>query len=63
MAHLMPPTTTVHRSFLAAMAEFPAEGRGGSDDGTMIGRDHRIYGRLGEPSEDGSAREWTELAR
>jgi predicted acetyltransferase len=44
MPRLAPPTVAVHRSFLAAMAEFRAEGRGGPDDGTVIGHDHRTYG-------------------
>jgi predicted acetyltransferase len=40
---LVPPTTDLHASFLAAMAEFRAEGRGGPDDATMIGSDHRAW--------------------
>jgi hypothetical protein len=39
MSRLVPPTVGVHRSFLAAMAEFRAEGRGGPDDATVIGHD------------------------
>lgn len=39
MPELVPPTTTVHRSFLAAMEEFRAEGRGTSSDHTSIGRE------------------------
>ena len=35
MAELVAPTVRVHRSFVAAMAEFVAEGR--LDDGTMVG--------------------------
>jgi predicted acetyltransferase len=38
------PTLAAHTSFLEAMAEFRAEGRGGADDDTMIGRDLREYG-------------------
>jgi predicted acetyltransferase len=41
MPELVRPTTTVHRSFLAAMAEFQAEGRGGPDDHTMVGGEIR----------------------
>jgi predicted acetyltransferase len=43
---LVPPTVDVHASFLAAMAEFAAEGRGGSDDRTMIGDELREHGPL-----------------
>lgn len=43
MPELLPPTTKVRESFLAAMAEFHAEGRGGSDDDTMIGSEYRAY--------------------
>ena len=41
MPELARPTITVHRSFLAAMAEFQAEGRGGPADHTMIGGEIR----------------------
>ena len=44
MPQLCPPTTQVHLSFLAAMAEFQAEGRGGGADNSMIGRDIRDGG-------------------
>jgi predicted acetyltransferase len=44
MASLIAPTAAVHGSFLAAMAEFRAEGRGGPDDETMIGYEFRTYG-------------------
>jgi predicted acetyltransferase len=40
---LSPPTVDVHRSFLAAMEEFRAEGRGGAGDDTMIGHDNRRW--------------------
>ena len=43
MPELVPPTTAVHASFLAAMAEFAAEGRG-SGDGSMIGHDLGEFG-------------------
>lgn len=43
MPTLLPPTPGVHFSFLAAMAEFQAEGRGGADDETMIGHEIRAY--------------------
>jgi predicted acetyltransferase len=44
MPELVRPTTKVHASFLVAMEEFYAEGRGGSRDNTMIGRESRTYG-------------------
>jgi predicted acetyltransferase len=37
------PTTAVHESFLAAMDEFLAEGRGGEQDESMIGWEIRTY--------------------
>jgi predicted acetyltransferase len=37
------PTTRVYRSFVAAMAEFRTEGRGGPDDGSMIGSELRDF--------------------
>jgi predicted acetyltransferase len=43
MPQLEPPTVRVHRSFLAAMAEFRAERRGAADDHTMIGADLRSH--------------------
>jgi len=44
MPQLCPPTAQVHESFLAAMAEFQAEGRGDGVDNSMIGRDIRDGG-------------------
>jgi len=44
MPELVRPTTAVRISFLAAVAEFAAEGRGGPYDDTMIGRECREYG-------------------
>ncbi|KUL25790.1 GNAT family N-acetyltransferase [Actinoplanes awajinensis] len=44
MPQLSLPTEQVHRSFLAAMAEFRAEGRGDSADLTMIGSELREFG-------------------
>lgn len=44
MSALIPPTERVHASFLAAMAEFQAEGRGDRQDHTAVGseiREHR----------------------
>ena len=49
MPQLCPPTTLVHESFLAAMAEFQAEGRGDKADTSMVGRDIR-----------GLARDWSD---
>lgn len=41
MPELVTPTTAVHASFVAAMNEFAAEGRGSIADDTMVGRDIR----------------------
>ncbi|MFF1696064.1 GNAT family N-acetyltransferase [Streptomyces sp. NPDC058257] len=41
---LAPPSGLVHLSFIAAMEEFRAEGRGGDDDDTTLGRTLRDYG-------------------
>ena len=41
MPRLVPPTVVVRDSFLAAMAEFRAEGRGGAGDRSSIGEDLR----------------------
>jgi predicted acetyltransferase len=43
MPELVPPTIRVHASFLQAMTEFQAEGRGESADNTMVGREIREY--------------------
>jgi predicted acetyltransferase len=48
MAELIVPTVRVHRSFVAAMAEFAAEGRTG--DGTLLGYElDRFSSRWGQP--------------
>jgi predicted acetyltransferase len=44
MPVLVPPSTLVHRSFLDAMAEFRAEGRGDRQDETMVGMEMRRHG-------------------
>jgi predicted acetyltransferase len=44
MPNLQLPTPEVRESFLAAMAEFAAEGRGAPDDHTMIGHEIRTFG-------------------
>src|SRR5262245_16245778 len=44
MPQLVRPTTDVQQSFLAAMAEFRAEGRGTPADRSMIGHENRTYG-------------------
>ncbi|MEU5834229.1 GNAT family N-acetyltransferase [Streptomyces diacarni] len=44
MPQLSEPTTAVHRSFVAAMEEFAAEGRGAPADGSAIARDLRRFG-------------------
>jgi predicted acetyltransferase len=41
---LRAPHAGVRESFLTAMAEFAAEGRGGPDDDTMIGWETQAYG-------------------
>lgn len=41
MPDLVFPSVALKESFLAAMAEFRAEGRGGRDDDSMIGHEHR----------------------
>src|SRR4051794_33891159 len=51
---LTEPTTAVHLSFLEAMAEFAAEGRGPAD-GSMIGYDLATFGPTWTPA-DGFAR-------
>lgn len=49
---LGPPSTEVHASFLAAMAEFRAEGRGTPDDASMLGREIAQWGgRWAEPAQ------------
>jgi predicted acetyltransferase len=44
MPELIVPEARLKTSFLAAMAEFAAEGRGAPGDGTMIGEDIRSLG-------------------
>jgi predicted acetyltransferase len=44
MSMFVAPAELVHASFLAAMAEFCAEGRGGPDDASMVGREIREFG-------------------
>ncbi|HEX3589598.1 MAG TPA: hypothetical protein VHV74_08190 [Pseudonocardiaceae bacterium] len=41
MPRLRPHAVDVHASFVEAMAEFCAEGRGGADDVTMVGNEIR----------------------
>jgi predicted acetyltransferase len=51
MPELTLPTVAVQASFLAAMAELRDEGRGGSADRTMVGRDiHEYSSRWTEPA-------------
>ncbi|ABP56636.1 hypothetical protein Strop_4208 [Salinispora tropica CNB-440] len=45
MPELSLPTVRVHQSFVAAMAEFRAEGRGSADDQSMIGSELRTFTR------------------
>jgi predicted acetyltransferase len=44
MPELRLPAVDVHSSFVEAMAEFSAEGRGGADDNTMVGGEIRDGG-------------------
>jgi predicted acetyltransferase len=44
MPGFTPPTSRVRVSFLAAMAEFRAEGRGGPADDSMVGYEIREFG-------------------
>ena len=44
MPALRPPDAAVRRSFLTAMDEFRAEGRGQASDDTMLGREIRQFG-------------------
>jgi predicted acetyltransferase len=45
MPELISPDARVHRSFLAAIAEFRAEGRGLAGDRTMLGAEIHRFGR------------------
>jgi predicted acetyltransferase len=54
MPELCRPTVAVHASFLDAMAEFVAEGRG-AQDGSMIGHDIATYGPTWDTTEGFSA--------
>jgi predicted acetyltransferase len=45
MPKLVRPSLEVHRSFLAAMAEFRGDGRGGVYDNSMIGLENREFGK------------------
>jgi predicted acetyltransferase len=52
MPHLITASMRVHRSFLAAMAEFQAEGRGGPGDDSNTGQAIRKYAsRWADPAE------------
>ncbi|PJE94250.1 GNAT family N-acetyltransferase [Streptomyces carminius] len=44
MPELIVPTVRVHASFVAAIGEFEAEGRGAADDNSILGQDIRRYG-------------------
>ncbi|MFE9690722.1 GNAT family N-acetyltransferase [Micromonospora sp. NPDC005806] len=60
MPTMIPPTARVQASFLAAMAEFRAEGRGAGQDLTMIGRELREHAATWHTAQ-GFARYVTEL--
>jgi predicted acetyltransferase len=55
MPELSPPTVAVRESFLVAMAEFQAEGRGAPSDRTMIGDEIREFGETWATDPDGFA--------
>jgi predicted acetyltransferase len=46
MPELIPPTSAVRQSFLAAMVEYRAEGRGRPGDTSNIGHDMRTFGSV-----------------
>ncbi len=46
MPSLVLPIADVHESFLSAMAEYVAQGRGGPSDQSTVGRDIRTYGEV-----------------
>jgi predicted acetyltransferase len=52
---LVAPVARVHRSFLVAMAEFVAEGRGQPDEETVLGWEIREFGATWSSSSDGFA--------
>ena len=59
MPQLIRPDPRVHWSFLTAMKEFQAEGRGGPGDTTMLGREiHGHAGRWEDPAEFASYVRW-----
>ena len=52
MPRLLPPATEVHASFLTAMKEFQAEGRGQTDDDLWVSKEiRRNSGRWADPDE------------
>ncbi|HEY0719281.1 MAG TPA: GNAT family N-acetyltransferase [Streptosporangiaceae bacterium] len=59
MPELILPHPGVHASFLTAMKEFRADGRGGPDDTTMLGREiYRFSPVWDDPAEFTSYTEW-----
>jgi predicted acetyltransferase len=59
MPELIRPDPRVQRSFLAAMKEFQAEGRGGPDDNSMLGREIlRWSERWDDPAEFAAYTAW-----
>lgn len=51
MPELVPPTAAVQQSFLVAMAELLEEGRGSSNDESMVGAEMREFGPAWETPE------------
>jgi predicted acetyltransferase len=52
MPRFLPPAADVQASFLTAMKEFQAEGRGGADDNSMLGREiHQNDDRWDDPGQ------------
>ena len=59
MPELISPDPRVQASFLTAMKEFQAEGRGMADDGSMLGREiSRWGGRWADPAVFGEYTDW-----
>ena len=65
MPELILPDARVHLSFLTAMKEFQAEGRGGPDDDhSMLGREIRMWsGRWEDPAEFVAYAAWSSGTR
>jgi predicted acetyltransferase len=59
MPELILPDPRVHAPFLTAMKEFQAEGRGGADDNSMLGREIGRFGAVwSDPAQFAAYTEW-----